>query len=133
MTTRSGGGDDPFYEIMRALGRLEEGQKRQQEDVEEVKQTARESQNLLNTKLDHLDDTVGIVGKVAAQAREEALSVKAVLEKDVLPVTEEVKRMRLIGMGAIAVLGFAFTALGISVATVGQGFVAMVRSWLHLS
>ncbi len=131
MTARAGG-EDPFYEIMRILGRLEEGQKRQQEDVEEVKETARESRDKTHAKLDHLDGTVAIVGQVAAQAREESAAVKKVLEEDVLPVTEEVKRMRLMGMGAIAVLGFAFTALGITVATVGQGAVDMVRSWLHI-
>ncbi len=77
MTARAGG-EDPFYEIMRILGRLEEGQKRQQEDVEEVKETARESRDKTHAKLDHLDGTVAIVGQVAAQAREESAAVKKV-------------------------------------------------------
>lgn len=131
MNTRAGG-EDPFYEIMRSLGRLEEGQKRQQEDVEEVKQTARESRDKTHAKLDHLEETIGIVGQVAAQSRAESSAVKAVLETEVLPVTEQVKRMQLMGIGGIAVIGFAFTVFGITVATLGQGFINMVRQWWHL-
>lgn len=121
--------DDPLHEILRTLGRLEEASRRQEEDIEDGKR----SRERIHQKLEKIEEDVAIVGKVAAQAREESAATKKLVDEEIKPVTEDVKRMRMIGMGIIGLVGFAFTALGITLAMVGEGVIQAVRGWLRIS
>lgn len=120
-------------EIMRALGRLEEGVSRLRLDFTEEKEHSAESRGRVHTKLEKIEEDVAIVGKVAAQARDMSEANSKTITVDVLPVTEDVKRMRQIGLGIIGVIGLAGTALGISLATVGDQIVATLRHWLRIT
>lgn len=120
-------------DVMRALGRLEAGQDRMRTDFDAEKAATKDSRSRMHAKLEKIEEDVSIVGKVAAQARDKADKVEKIVETDVKPVTDDVKRYRQIGFGALALIGFAFTALGITVATVGEGFVQWVRAWLRIS
>lgn len=120
-------------EIMRALGRLETGQERMRADFDAEKEATRDSRGRMHAKLEKIEEDVSIVGQVAAQARAESAATKKLVDEEIKPVTDDVKRMRLIGIGAIGLIGFAFTALGITVATVGEGIVQVMRSWLRIS
>lgn len=118
---------------MRALGRLEEGQDRMRKDFDDEKEHTRESRERTYRKLDKIDQDVTIVGKVAAQARDKVDAVEQLVVTDVKPATDDFKRMRTAGIVGISLLGFAFTALGVTLATVGEGLVHTIRVWLRIS
>lgn len=107
--------EDSLSEIMRAVGRLEATIEGLKEDIVDGK----ESRGRIHSKLEKIEEDVVIVGATAAQARDKANVVGDLVAQDVKPVTDEIKLM---GLGALALLGFAFTLLGISLATVGSGF-----------
>lgn len=115
-------------EIMRILGRLEEGQERMRADFDAEKLTTRESRLRTYGKLEKIEEDVAIVGTVAAQARDKADAVEKVVVDDVKPITDDVKRMRLMGMGAIAVIGFAAAFIGVS----AERIFDAIRAWLKL-
>lgn len=115
-------------EIMRALGRLEEGQERMTADIE----ASNDSRGRLHEKLDKLEETVGIVGQVAAQARNEAAEIKKTLHEDVKPATDDYKRVRAVGQGMLWAVGIAATGLGVTLATVGESVVNTIRGWLRI-
>ncbi|GLQ55434.1 DUF1515 family protein [Devosia nitrariae] len=121
--------EDPFHEILRTLGRLEEGVRRQDENIEE----GRKSRERIHLHLEKIEEDLGIVGQVAAQAREQTAATRKIVDEEIKPVTDDVKRMRMVGLGIAGLLGFAFSALGITLATVGEGVVQVVRSWLGIS
>lgn len=123
---------DELHEIMRALGRLEEGMERQRADFDSEKEASRDSRGRMHTKLEKIEEDVSIVGKVAAQARDKADKIEIVVATDVKPATDDFKRMRTIGFVGLTLLGFAFTALGITLATVGEGVVNTIRTWLRI-
>lgn len=97
-------------EIMRMLGKLEEGQRH-----------SSESRRRLYEKLEKIEVDISIAAKVAAQARDKADAVEATVARDVKPVTDEIKRLRLMGAGGFAVVAVVFTALGLNAAPIAQG------------
>jgi hypothetical protein len=117
-------------EIMRILGRLEEGVDRLRADFTDEKEHSAESRGRMHTKLEKIEEDVGIVGKVAAQARDKADAVGKIVSDDVKPVTDDVKRWRQLGLGLLGIIGIAGTALGISMATVGDQVATVLRHWL---
>lgn len=119
--------------IMRALGRLEAGLERMRVDFDDEKEHTRESRERTYKKLETIEGSVAIVGEVAAQARNKGDAIEKLVLSDVKPATDDFKRMRTAGIVGISLLGFAFTALGITLATVGEGVVATVRAWLRIS
>lgn len=124
---------DELNDIMRALGRLEEGQDRMRTDFDDEKEASRESRQRMHTKLEKIEQHVTIVGQLAAQARDKADKVSGVVADDIKPATDDFRRMRTIGFVGVSLLGFAFTALGVSLATVGEGVVQTIRAWLRIS
>jgi hypothetical protein len=123
---------DELNDIMRALGRVEAGQERMRADFDEEKEHTRESRERTYRKLEKIEQDVTIVGKVAAQARDKVDEVEKLVLTDVKPATDDFKRMRTVGFVGISLLGFAFTALGITLATVGEGVVTTIRAWLRI-
>lgn len=123
---------DHAGEIMRILGRLEEGVGRLRDDFEAEKLTTRESRGRTYDKLEAIGDEVAVVAVEASAARKEAEILKKLIESDVKPATDDFKRMRTIGFVGLTVFGVAFTALGVTVANFSDAAVAAVRSWLHI-
>src|SRR5690348_7526181 len=103
---------------MRALGRLEEGQERMRSDFNEEKEHSAESRLRMHTKLEKIEEDVSIVGQVAAQARDKANDVEKVVTEDVKPVTDEIRKAKLKGIGALWAIGIMATVFGFSLATV---------------
>jgi preprotein translocase subunit Sss1 len=118
---------------MRVLGRLEEGQERLRADFTDEKEHSAESRGRMHTKLEKIEEDVGIVGQVAAQARDKAEKVDKVVTEDVKPATDEYKRLRRAGLGLIGIVGFLGTALGITVANFGDAAVQAIRHWLKIT
>ncbi len=113
---------------MQALGRLEATIEGLKGDIADGK----DSRGRIHAKLEKIEVDVSIVGQVAAQARDKANAVEQVVATDVKPATDDFKRMRTIGFVGLSLLGFAFTALGITLATVGEGVVNTIRTWLRI-
>lgn len=124
--------EDSFREIMLALGRLEEGMERQREDFESEKIETRQSRLSTSNKLDKIEEDVAIVGKTAAQARDKADSVERVVIDDVRPVTDEIKRAKLKGIGALWAVGIIATLFGVSIASIGEHAINLIRSFLRI-
>jgi preprotein translocase subunit Sss1 len=122
-----------LHEIMRALGRLEEGQERQRADFDAEKAASSESRGRMHSKLEKIEEDVSIVGKVAAQARDKVDLLEVVVNQDVKPATDEFKRMRAIGITGITLIGFAFTALGVTIASFGDQVVTTLRHFLRIT
>lgn len=124
---------DELHDIMRALGRLEEGQDRMRADFDAEQKHTRESRERTYRKLEKIEQDVTIVGEVAAQARNKVDHLEQTVLTDVKPATDDFKRMRTVGFVGLSLLGFAFTALGITLATVGEGVVQTIRAWLRIN
>lgn len=123
---------EQLNEIMRALGRLEQGMERQRADFENEKESSRESRGRMYDKLEKIEGEITKVGAIAKDAQEKATEVAGIITNDVKPATDDFRRMRTIGFVGLSLLGFAFTALGITLATVGEGVVNTIRTWLRI-
>jgi len=120
--------DEYLRDMAHSLGRLEEGLKHLQADIEE----GRVSRVRMYDKLEKIEEDVGIVGQVAAQARAEAAGVKRLVDEDVKPATDDFKRMQAVGTGIAWLIGVAGAAAGVSLATFGETVVNAIRSWLRI-
>lgn len=118
---------------MRALGRLEEGQERMRADFDAEKEASSDSRGRMHAKLEKIEEDVSIVGHVAAQARDKVNLLEKIVTDDVKPATDDFKRMRAIGITGLTLIGFAFTALGVTIATFGDAVVAWARAWLRIA
>ena len=123
---------DHANEIMRILGRLEESTERLRTDFESEKDSARDSRGRTHAKLEKIEEDISIVGQAAAQARAESEVLRKLVTEDVKPATDDFKRMRTIGFAGITLIGFAFTALGVTISTWWESAGAAVRAWLRI-
>jgi hypothetical protein len=119
-------------EIMRALGRLEEGQERMRLDFIEEKDHSAESRDWVRSKLEKVEGDVSIVGQVAAQARGKVDTVEKMVVDDVKPVTDDIKKAKMKGIGALWAIGVMATVFGFSAATVAGDVVVWARRLLRL-
>ena len=120
------------HEIMRSLGRLEEGVRQLRNDFDAEKVHTRESRGRTHEKLDHLEATIVIAGQVSAQTRDRMEIVEKALKDDVQPTVAEFKRMKLVGTGVMVTVALAAGALGVSLATIGEQVITALRSWLRI-
>lgn len=130
-------------DIMRVLGRLEEGVSRLREDFSEEKDTAHESRSVIHRRLDEhaqtvgkLETTVAISGQVEAQLRDQIAALDERMKKnqaEVAPTIEEWKRIKALGWGVSSLLVIA----GVSAASIASiawdWFAAVVRHWLKIA
>lgn len=123
---------DHANEILIILGRVEEGLYRLRLDFEEEKNDTKDSRGRMHTKLEKIEVDVGIVGQVAAQAREEATELKRIIDEDVKPATDDYKRVRAIGKGTLWAVGLAAGGAGITIATVGDTVINWLRAVLRI-
>lgn len=123
--------NDDLHEILRALGRIEgqmDGIKNEIITIKGEQGDGRESRLRIHEKLEKLVEDVHIVGQVAAQARDKADAVGKVLTEEVKPVTDDIKRLRLMGAGFSVAVGLAAGSLGVGIATWGGNFLDWLRS-----
>lgn len=122
--------DDALRQIMRALGRVEEGVARLRDDFTEEKQTAAVSRKGLYQRQDEFAEGMGklreenkIGAHVSAQIRDEVKAFKA----EAMPTLEEYKRLRNMGLGFLAISGLS---IGAAVAMAFEAVKNALRSWL---
>ncbi|MBB3313625.1 ferritin-like protein [Rhizobium sp. BK196] len=130
-------------DIMRALGRVEEGVRRIREDFQEEKENAHDSRAVIHRRLDEqmrqinlLDKVVEISSGVDATLREEIKALKETVDKNhaaTQPALEEWKRMKTIGYGISGLIAFAGLTVGAVVTWASDGAVSALRHWLRIN
>lgn len=90
------------------LGALLAEVKNLREDFRRSEDKSDASRASLHRRMDELVDRVGKVEGAVAQVNDDVTDMK--------PVTDDVRKWKLMGMGALAVVGLGGTALGVSIA-----------------
>ncbi len=129
---RTDGLSEHANELMRILGRVEEGIERLRADFEEEKQDTKDSRGRMHAKLEKIEEDVGIVGQVAAQARTVGTELQRLIDEDVKPATDDYKRVRAIGRGTLWAVGLAAGGAGVTIASFGETVVNALRAWLRI-
>lgn len=101
--------------VHRQLGELVAGMHGLQESIRRVEQQslrsedkAAESRAAVHRRMDEMVNRVGSVESSVSSLKDDVLEMK--------PVTEDVKRWRLMGLGALGMIGIAGIALGVTFA-----------------
>lgn len=133
---------DLLHEIMRTLGRMEEGLDRIREDFQEEKENAHESRAVIHRRLDEqgkqiakTEETIAIAGFVDAQIRDEVKALqKTVVDnhEEVAPAIAEWRRIKLLGAGVGALLVLFGISVGSLIVWASDTASAIVRHWLKL-
>ncbi|WP_142520201.1 DUF1515 domain-containing protein [Pseudorhizobium endolithicum] len=126
-------------DILRVLGRVEEGIHRLREDFQEEKRSARESRSEIHKRLDkhadeysRLDSTIILTGQTVAQQRDVISELTKVVEKDVMPTIKEVKEIKALGKRASMIfIGLGFTAGGTFI-WFSDLMITGLRKWLRI-
>ena len=123
--------------IERTLGKLLSESERAEEDREHAtKQRDRlheridELRDDMHTKLERTEGTVVITGQIAAQARDQAMSLKKLIDEDIKPQTDDYRRMRTMGSGFMVAVALAAGTLGIKFSDAVSAFLAGVKNAL---
>jgi DNA-binding MurR/RpiR family transcriptional regulator len=126
-------------DIMRVLGRLEEGVSRLREDFQQEKESAHESRAVIHRRLDEhgqnvskLETTVAISGQVDAQLRDKITSLDKQITENVTPSIEEWKRIKTMGLGMSSLLVIAGVSAASIAALAWDWFAAAFRHWLRI-
>jgi archaellum component FlaC len=113
--------------IHRTLGQLLEAVKHLGDDVHNVRSDmlrsehkSDESRAVMHRRVDTLVDRVAGVETSVAQTQADI--------KDMKPVTDDVKKWKLMGMGALGVVGIGGIALGVTLAGFFDQLVKFVRA-----
>lgn len=101
-------------------------------DFIEEKDHSAESRQRVHLKLEKIEENVLIVGQVAAQARDKVDTVEKMVVDDVKPVTDDIKKAKMKGIGALWAIGVMATVFGFSAATVAGDVVVWARRLLRL-
>lgn len=95
--------DDPTLGgIQRALGELRGDVKAILRQMAQEREDAKDSRIRVYERVERVEESVTIAGQVAAQARDKANAVEAVVTKEVLPQTNRLKMIGIKGGGFLA-------------------------------
>lgn len=123
--------------IERTLGKLLSESERAEEDRghasrqrDRLNERIDELRDDMNAKFERTEGTVVITGQIAAQARDQAASLKRLIDDDIKPQTDDYRRMRTMGSGFMVAVALAAGTLGIKFSDAVTAFVAGVKSAL---
>jgi hypothetical protein len=123
--------------IERTLGKLLSESERADEDRKQAnEQRARVHERIdelreeMHAKLERTEGTIVITGQIAAQARDQAMALKTLIDDDIKPQTDDYRRMRTMGSGFMVAVALAAGTLGIKFSDAVTAFVAGVRNAL---
>lgn len=118
--------NNQIADILHSLGSVEGGIVSILRELDSLKVERREDVASSNTRMDHIEADIGIVGATAAQAidlansakaeaavaKGEAADLKTVILEDIKPQTDNIKRLGLKGMGFLTGVAFLGGFLG---------------------
>lgn len=88
--------------IERALGEIQGTVKAIQNDMVRDRQEAKEDRQRTYERVEKVEESVGIAGQTAAQARDKANAVEKLVAEEVKPQTDKIKHLGLKGGGFLA-------------------------------
>lgn len=94
--------DSQLANIERALGEIQGTVKAIQNEMVRDRQDAKEARQRTYERIEKVEESVGIAGKVAAQARDNADAVAKVVTEEVKPQTDKIKHLGIKGGGFLA-------------------------------
>ncbi|KQR27239.1 hypothetical protein ASF91_19685 [Rhizobium sp. Leaf155] len=95
-------------ELLGMATALKESLQRVEEQARRSEDKADQSRAVVHRRLDEMVNRVGDVEQNMALVKDDV--------KDMKPVTDDMKRLRLMGAGALAAMGFAAMAIGVTFA-----------------
>lgn len=95
-------------ELLGMTTALKESLQRVEEQARRSEDKADQSRAVVHRRLDEMVNRVGDVEQNMALVKDDV--------KDMKPVTDDMKRLRLMGAGALAAMGFAAMAIGVTFA-----------------
>lgn len=88
--------------IERSLGEIQGTVKAIESQMQRDRQDAKESRQKTYDRVERIEETVEIAGKVAAQARDKADTVEKLVVNEVKPQTDKIKNLGVKGGGFLA-------------------------------
>lgn len=88
--------------IERALGEIQGTVKAIQNDMVRDRQESKEARQRTYERVEKVEESVGIAGQTAAQARDKADAVEKLVAEEVKPQTDKIKHLGLKGGGFLA-------------------------------
>lgn len=129
-------------DIIRALTRVETLVETLTKAFETEQRSAHESRTSIHRRMDEhvtqislLDKTVGIHAEIDAQMRDKIKGLTETVEKNhtaVEPVIEDMKRLKLLGLGISGLIALAGVSVGGLIWWAGEAAVTAVRHWLKI-
>lgn len=112
------------------------------DDFQEEREASRQSRSRLHERMDEVAADVGtikgdirILGEVDGQVRGELQALKATVEAnqaEVSPSVEDFKRMKMVGLSIVGLIGIGGTAFGASLIWWGESTINFVRWVLRI-
>lgn len=111
----------PEYDatVHHQLGALIAEVKNIREDIRRSEDKSDASRSSMHRRMDDMVDRIGKVEGAVAQVNDDVTEMK--------PVTDDVRKWKLMGIGALGVVGIGGTALGVSIA----GFLDNLSRFFH--
>src|SRR3546814_696968 len=113
-------------ELRAGIRALADSQRRIEDAMRRSEDKSDESRAKVHSRMDELVDRVATVEGDVKSVNDDVLDVKKLVNSDIKPVTDKVKRWELIGIGALSMAGVAGTALGVAFADVVKRFLLVV-------
>jgi hypothetical protein len=98
--------------ISRLLGEIEGTLRALDRRVEANDQRSTEHRRVMHERFDDQDQAIQTIVKEAADTASAVRYMRKTIDEDLKPVTDDVKRWRLMGMGALAVTGLGAASIG---------------------
>lgn len=110
--------------------RAEEDRKQASEHRTKVHDRIDELREEMNLRFGRTEESIAISGQIAAQARDQAASLKRTIDEEIKPQTEDYRRMRTMGSGFMLAVALAAGTLGIKFSDAVTAFFTSLKNAL---
>jgi len=101
-----------LHEISHLLGEIEGGLASLTSQFQESERVARDSRSSMHNRMDTQDRNLATLASDTRATQSSLKELHDTIENDIRPVTDDIKRMRMMGIGALGVIGFGGMAVG---------------------
>ena len=141
-TTESTVGEETTSLLLKMMEQVRDDMRHMQDGMQARDELSRQSRARLYERIDEVANDVGtikgdirILGEVDGQVRGELQSLQATVaanQAEVGPSVEEFKRMKMVGLSIVGLIGIGGTAFGASLIWWGESTVSFIRWMLRI-
>lgn len=141
-TTESAVGEETTSLLLKMMEQVRDDMRHMQDGMQARDELSRQSRARLYERIDEVANDVGtikgdirILGEVDGQVRGELQSLQATVaanQAEVGPSVEEFKRMKMVGLSIVGLIGIGGTAFGASLIWWGESTVSFIRWMLRI-